>query len=326
MSSELLELLSASTDYISGQTIAEKLGISRNAVWKSIQRVRSEGYEIDAVPRKGYRLVSTTDAFGRKSIEAALNTRWLGKELLYFSEIDSTNEEIRRRSRKGAGEGLMAVADSQSAGRGRRGRCWTSPPGTSLMFSFLLRPDFPPETAPMLTLVMAISVSQGIFRSCGVETGIKWPNDIVMNGKKLVGILTEMSVEPDYIQEVIIGTGINVSLRDFPEELRTTGTSLFLETGKIFSRAEILGAVATEFERNYAVFCEDRDLKRLSKEYTQLCVNIGKRVRVLDPKGEYEAQATGIDELGQLLVVTDKGEERSVYAGEVSVRGIYGYV
>ncbi|MCR4909585.1 MAG: biotin--[acetyl-CoA-carboxylase] ligase [Lachnospiraceae bacterium] len=326
MASDLLELLNASKDYVSGQTIAGKLGISRNAVWKALQRLRSEGYDIEAVPRKGYRLISSEAAFGQKSIAAALHTQWLGKELLFFSEIDSTNEEIRRRSRKGAKEGLMAVADRQTDGRGRRGRGWTSPAGTSLMFSFLLRPVFPPETAPMLTLVMAIAVSRGISGECGVKTGIKWPNDIVLNGKKLVGILTEMSVEPDYIQEVIIGTGINVSVKDFPAELNTTATSLFLETGKHFSRAGILAAVSEEFERCYAVFCEDRNLKRLAGEYEQLCVNKGKRVRVLDPKGEYEAQAGGIDEYGQLLVTLDSGEKRSVYAGEVSVRGIYGYI
>ncbi len=326
MASELLELLGESKGYVSGQTIASRLGISRNAVWKAVQRARTEGYEIEAVPHKGYRLLRASEAFGQKSIEAALHTQWLGKELLYYPVTDSTNEVIRQKSRKGAKEGLMAVADMQKSGRGRRGRAWSSPPGTSVMFSFLLRPDFSPDTAPMLTPVMALAAARGILDSCGVQAGIKWPNDLVLNGKKLAGILTEMSLEEDYIQEVIIGTGINVSVREFPEELRKTATSLLIETGRHFSRAEILGAIAGEFERLYAVFCEDRDLKRLAAEYQQLCVNIGKRVRVLDPKGEYDGEAKGIDERGQLLVTDEAGNVRPVFSGEVSVRGIYGYV
>ncbi|MBO6214134.1 MAG: biotin--[acetyl-CoA-carboxylase] ligase [Lachnospiraceae bacterium] len=326
MSDRLLEIFNSSEEYVSGQEIADKLGISRNAVWKTVQKARKEGYEIEAVPRRGYRLVNSGEAFGVNSIRNALKTRWLGKELVFMEEVDSTNEECKRRSRKGAGEGLVVIADSQSAGKGRRGRGWSSEKGTTISMSYLLKPDFSPDIAPMLTLIMAMAAAEGISRVTGIDVGIKWPNDIVINGKKAVGILTEMTAEPDYIQEVVIGTGINVTVKEFPEAIRDTATSLYLETGKIFSRAQIAGEITTSFEIYYERFVKEGNLSRLTNAYNALCVNTGKRVRVLDPKGEYEAEAVGINERGELLVETDSGEVNNIYSGEVSVRGIYGYI
>ena len=322
---ELLAFLRAKDEYVSGQEIAEAMGISRNAVWKHIESLRREGIEVEAVAGRGYRLADDDNAFGEKSIRAALHTKWLGKELIYFKEIDSTNDELKRRSAKGAKQGLMAAADVQTRGKGRRGRGWENPAGVNIAMSYLLRPAFPPDTAPMMTLVMAMAAEKGIKDIAGLEVKIKWPNDIVINGKKLVGILTEMSAEPDFIHEVIIGTGINVNTGEFPEEIRERATSMYLEGGQVYSRAKVAAAVTDAFEGYYEVFCRTNDMSELCHIYNEDCVNVDAAVRVLDPKGEYEARAYGIDEKGRLKIIRDDGTESVVYAGEVSVRGIYGY-
>lgn len=323
---ELLTFLKEKNEYVSGQEIADAMGVSRNAVWKHIEALRREGIEVEAVSGKGYRLIGDNDAFGERSIKAALHTGWLGKELLFFKETDSTNDELKRRAAKGADEGLMAVADVQTKGKGRRGRGWENPAGVNIAMSYLLRPSFPPDTAPMMTLVMAIAAAKGIRDISGLDVKIKWPNDIVINGKKLVGILTEMTAEPDYIQDVVIGTGINVNGKDFPESIRDRATSMYIEGGRVYSRTEVTAAVTDAFEEYYAVFCKKGDMSGLKRIYDSSCANVGTKVKVLDPRGEYEAQAHGIDDRGRLLITKEDGTEDTVYAGEVSVRGIYGYV
>ena len=323
---ELIEFLKEKNDFVSGQEIADAMHISRNAVWKQIEHLRKEGIEIEAVTGRGYRIVNTSDAFGEKSIRSLLHTKWLGRELLFFDEIDSTNDELKRRADKGAEEGLVAVADIQSKGKGRRGRAWETPAGVNIAMSYLLRPGLAPDIAPMMTLIMAIAAAKGIREVSSLDVGIKWPNDIVVNGRKLVGILTEMTAEPDYIHEVIVGTGINVNTESFPEEIKATATSMRIEGGKKYSRSKVVAAVTDAFETYYEIFCATGDLSALRPDYNAACVNVGAGVRVLDPKGEYDGMAKGIDNKGELIVIKEDGSETRVYAGEVSVRGIYGYV
>ena len=255
-----------------------------------------------------------------------MHTSWLGQELLFFNEIDSTNDELKRRAAKGAKEGLIAVADIQTRGKGRRGREWTTPEGVNIAMSYLLRPKLQPDTAPMMTLIMAMAAAKGIRDLSSLETRIKWPNDIVVNGKKLVGILTEMTAEPDYIHEVIVGTGINVNTEVFPDEIKDTATSMRIEGGRAYSRSEVVAAVTEAFEGYYEAFLKAGDLRELKNEYNEICANAGAEVRVLDPRGEYNGMAQGIDDKGELLIVKEDGSRERVYAGEVSVRGIYGYV
>ncbi len=325
MDSRLTDLLS-SGEFVSGQRIADTLGVSRNAVWKYIEKIRREGYEVEAVTGKGYRIKDKQDAFGENSLREALNTEYIGKEILFFKEIDSTNDEIKRRADKGGKEGLLAVADVQSKGKGRRGRSWDNPGGVNVAMSILLRPSFSPNTAPMLTLLMALACAEGIRQETGLEALIKWPNDIVISGKKCVGILTEMTAEPDYIKEVIIGTGINVNNTGFVEEISKTATSLFLESGSKQSRTKVTAGILNVFEELYDRFKVNGNLEEFVERYNRICVNVGKRVCVMDPKGTYEADASGINDAGELMVRRDDGQELCVYAGEVSVRGIYGYV
>ena len=326
MKSEILRLLKESDTYISGQQLCDHFHVSRTAVWKVIEQLKKEGYEIEAVRNKGYRLTCSPDVMSKAEIESLLVTQWAGKKVVYSAEIDSTNTQAKAAGEQGEAHGTLFVADKQNAGKGRRGRVWESPAGSSIYMTILLRPDLPPVKAPMLTLVMAVSVAEGIRQVTGLDTQIKWPNDIVLNKKKICGILTEMSTEIDYINYVVIGDGINVNQDTFPEELSETATSLKIESGQIYRRSELIASIMKQFEKNYEIFLETEDLSGIQDIYNEMLVNRGREVRVLEPGNEYNAFAEGINKTGELIVKTEAGEEKHIFAGEVSVRGIYGYV
>lgn len=323
---EVLQLLRDSGDYVSGQQICETLGISRTAVWKIMNQLKEEGYEIEAGQNKGYRLTGTPDVLSLAELQSRVRTKMAGKELLYFDVIDSTNLEAKRRAEEGAPEGLLIVADKQVAGRGRRGRSWESPAGANIFMTLLLRPSYSAECVSMVTLVMALSVAQAIEEVSKLPVRIKWPNDIVVNKKKVVGILTELTMETDYVQYMVSGVGINVNQTSFPEEIRATASSLYLEKGQKVNRALLVQKSMEHFDENYEIFCRTDDMTGLIEVYNTLLVNKEAAVKVLDPKGEYEGIAHGINEKGELIVEKKDGSVENVYAGEVSVRGIYGYV
>lgn len=332
---EILRLLQDRGDFMSGQEICRQLSISRTAVWKAVNQLRAEGYELEAVRSRGYRLLCRPDVMTKEEVESRLHTRRVGSRVLYFDSTDSTNVQAKQwAERHAGGDGMLFVADTQVAGRGRRGRSWTSPPGSGIAMSLLLRPELPTAMAPMLTIVMALAVARALEKETALPVQIKWPNDIICRGRKLVGILTEMSAEMDAISYVVIGVGINVNTTAFPPELADKATSLFLErrgwqdgtdTGPI-RRAPLIARVMEEFEPLYDDFLKTGDLSGMYREYNRLLVNVDRTVRILDPAGEYTAVARGIDETGELLVVTSDGQQKKVYAGEVSVRGVYGYV
>lgn len=247
-------------------------------------------------------------------------------QIQYQEVVDSTNDWAKRLAKEGAPEGLVCMADTQTAGRGRLGRQWASPAGDSISMSLLLRPQISPSQASMLTLVMGLSVVQACRSLLGVDAWIKWPNDMVIHGKKVCGILTEMTLQGSQIDAVVIGTGINVNQTDFPEAIQATATSLALEYGQNMDRREVLDAVLAAFERNYELFLQTGDLRSLQEAYNQVLINRGNEIRVLDPKGAYNGISGGINENGELLVTKEDGTCEAVYAGEVSVRGVYGYV
>ena len=230
MKTEILSMLRETDGYISGQQICEQFQVSRTAVWKVMEQLKAEGYQIEAVRNRGYHLEKSPDVLGEAEIKSLLNTSWAGCDVLYFPETDSTNTRAKRLGDEGAVHGTLVAADRQTGGKGRRGRRWESPAGSSIYMSILLRPDIPPDQAPMLTLVMAQSTAEAIRIRTGEEALIKWPNDIVINGKKVCGILTEMSTEIQWINHVVIGVGINVNTEYFPEELTETATSIYLES------------------------------------------------------------------------------------------------
>ena len=326
MKTEILKMLKEADGYLSGQEICGRLNVSRTAVWKVIRQLEAEGYRIEAVRNRGYRLEKGTDLLNRAELESSIRTKWAGRTLLYFDETDSTNTEAKKAAEAGAPHGTLAVADFQSMGKGRRGRSWASPHGAGVWMSLVQRPQLHPSCASMLTLVAALAVSDGIRSACGLETRITLPNDVVACGRKVCGILTEMSTELECINYVVTGIGVNVNNEAFPEEIAQVATSLRMETGGSVSRRRLIGAILEAYERYYARFMEYRDMTGLLEEYNGRLANYQNEVRVLAPGGEYTGTALGIDKAGELLVRTGDGRTERVISGEVSVRGIYGYV
>ena len=325
MKAEILALLRDRQDYVSGQELCRRFGVSRTAVWKAIGQLKKEGYHIQAVQNRGY-LLEQEELFGQHELESRMDTEWAGHPVSWYETLGSTNLQAKLDAENGAENGALIVADMQTAGRGRRGRTWNSPPGTNLYFTLILKPQIAPDQASMLTPLMGLAVAEGIRETCGLQTGIKWPNDVVIDGRKVCGILAEMSVEREFIHYVVVGVGINVGLQSFPKQVADTAVCLQEKCGGKVSRAELLVNVLKAFERYYAVFRKTGDLSDLRQMYGNLLVSRDKEVRVLDPKGEYQGIARGINETGELLVEKEDGVVTAVYAGEVSVRGIYGYV
>ncbi len=328
MKTDILKLLRESESYVSGQQLCEHFGVSRTAIWKVMQQLKEEGYQIEAVRNKGYRITEVPDIMTREELESRIsgNTKWAGQCLYVYAETDSTNIRAKQLGETGAPHGTLVLADRQSAGRGRRGRNWESPEGCSVYMSILLRPEFTPDKASMLTLVMAYSVAKALKGCTGLDVQIKWPNDIVINGKKLVGILTEMSTEIDYINHVVVGVGINVNTEIFPEEIADRATSLRNECGYKIQRSVIVAEVMNQFEQDYEMFLKKKDLSWLREKYNQLLVNCKKEVVIHGAAEPYSAYALGINNTGELLVRLEDGSVEAVYAGEVSVRGMFGYV
>ncbi|MBQ8526889.1 MAG: biotin--[Lachnospiraceae bacterium] len=269
-------------------------------------------------------------------------TKWAGQDFRYLKITGSTNDDCRQFLQEGAPHGVTVVAGQQLSGKGRRGRSWSSPPGESIYMSIGLVPEFAPDRASMLTLVMALAVCRAL-EDCAGETGelqtrsetlnadraqigIKWPNDIVIEGRKVCGILTEMHLAKDMIEDVVIGVGINIGRTEFEDEIKETATSISFEENMADHKESLVKAVLSYFEYYYEKFVEKCDMSAIMGEYDRKMVNKGREVSVLDPKGEYRGTALGIDEMGQLLVRKNDGTVETVYAGEVSVRGIYGYV
>ena len=284
---------------------------------------------IEAQNNKGYRLVENenADLFSKVEIESKIETNWVGRNIIFHKETSSTNIDAKELAEKGEAAGTVVVADMQTAGRGRRGRGWVSPAGKDIYMTVVLRPQCRPEKASVLTLVMALAVLKAVSEQIPQKCSIKWPNDIVVNGKKICGILTEMSAELDGIHYVVIGTGINVNQEFLAEEIQETATALRIECGHQINRATLVARTLYYLEKYYAIFEENWDFSGLVNEYNQFLVNRDREVCVLDPKGAYEGTARGINENGELLVERKSdGELVQVYAGEVSVRGIYGYV
>ena len=274
--------------------------------------------------KESYEEIVTDGIYNETTIADQIHTKWAGKTVHFARETDSTNLWIKRLAKEGASEGTLALAEFQSAGRGRLGRSWEVPEGTSVMMSILLRPKFEPQYAPTLTLVMGMAVAKAV-KSLGFDVSIKWPNDVVVSHKKICGILTEMGVRDGKIDYAVIGVGINVNIKEFPEEMADKATSLYLESGKEFDRSQIPGLVMEAFEKYYEKFTATCDLSGLKEEYESILANYNQPVRVL-AKEPYEGVARGITDGGELLVEKTDGTIVAVSAGEVSVRGLYSYV
>lgn len=248
------------------------------------------------------------------------------KKIKYYEQLGSTNTTLSELATEGAEHGTVVVAGCQTEGKGRRGRLWESPAEDNIYMSILLRPDFATEKAPMVTLVMAYSVAKVLQENEFVNVQIKWPNDLVLSGKKVCGILTEMYLQGTAIDYIVVGVGVNVNTSSFPQELVDKATSLFLECGNLLHKEQLIVDIVETFMEMYDGFAKEGSLKFLQDAYNAILVNKDREVRILEPENEYTAYAHGINGNGELVVQLEDGTEKNVYAGEVSVRGMYGYI
>lgn len=310
MKNKILDLLMDKDGYLSGEEIGNILGISRTAVWKNITKLKEKGYRIESISNKGYRLIDNTDVLNEKEINY--------DKLIYLEEVDSTNEECKRYANKGCESGLFVVCDRQTAGKGRLGRSWVADKNVGLYMSMVLRPEIMPVEAPQMTLIAGIVIRRIINRLTGLKAEIKWPNDIIVNGKKLVGILTEMSAEMEKVNYIVLGIGINVNMEKFEGELRNKATSLYIETGKRFKRSDIINEFLKEFKPCYELFCE-KGFEPFTREYNENCANVNKAVKTVGGRNEICGIAKGVNEKGELMILSED-KLVPVFAGEVSLR------
>jgi BirA family biotin operon repressor/biotin-[acetyl-CoA-carboxylase] ligase len=318
----IVEALAKAGGYVSGEELGAALGAGRNAVWKQVQRLRAVGYQIEGTSRKGYRLLSVPDTPFPWAVTSGLRTRELGRTVVYEPVTPSTNDLARMLARQGAPHGLLVVADAQTAGRGRRGNAWVSPPGAGLWFSLVLRPRLTPQDAPCLALVVAVAVAQAITVVTGLPARVKWPNDVVLADRKVSGVLVEMSAEAELIHHLIVGVGVNVDLdpADFPPDLQQSATSLSAASGRPVARVRLLQEILLQWENRYHRYLQQGAGPGLA-EARALSATLGRTVRILsDGETAVEGMATAIGEDGALWVRDAFGVERAFYAGEVSVR------
>ena len=325
MKDKVLAFLKEQEEYRSGEEISQKLGVTRAAIWKAIKKLQADGYEIESSTKKGYKLLSSPNVITPSEIKHNLCTEVLGQDIYYKEEIDSTNNQAKVLAREGAKEGHLIIAEHQSQGKGRLGRSWQSPAGTGIWMSLILRPHILPKYASQLTLIAGLSMCEVIQEITGLEAKIKWPNDIVVNGKKVCGILTEMSAEMESINYIILGIGVNVNMAYFPEEL-PYASSLAIEGKKEYSRKAIIKAFLEKFEIDYKAYKKQPDLTSIMERYEKNCITLNRKVKLLVSHEEVIAKATGISNEGELLVTLEDGTMKVVSSGEVSVRGLYDYI
>jgi BirA family biotin operon repressor/biotin-[acetyl-CoA-carboxylase] ligase len=314
MQSKIIHFLKDANGYISGEEISRHLKISRAGIWKYMQELRNEGYDIVAVPHLGYRLLSCPDKLLPAEIQSGLGTRILGKNIKYFNSIGSTMDEAFQLGLKEASEGMVVCAESQSKGKGRLGRSWVSPKGKGIYMSVILRPRLVPADIAQLTLLSAVAVCESIEKICPVKAKIKWPNDILVNNKKIAGILTELSAEMDRVRFVVIGIGINVNTSI--SQLPPHATSIKNETGQKSSRVELVQEILRSLEQWYATLNE-QGFDPIIARWKKLSSTLGKHVRVVDLSGDIEGEAVDLDEYGGLIIRSNRGLTVKRMTGDV---------
>jgi BirA family biotin operon repressor/biotin-[acetyl-CoA-carboxylase] ligase len=327
MKREILKALKDQKEgFVSGQEMSEKLGVTRAAVWKHIKQLQEEGYEIEAVSRKGYRLLKDPDHLDADALELDRRSSLFGKKVYHFESVDSTNTMAKKLAAEGAAEGTVVIAEEQKAGKGRLGRRWESAKGTGIWLSIILRPAIKPSDAVKITQIAAAAVGEAIQKNTGYAIQIKWPNDVLMDKKKICGILTEMSAELERINFIVVGIGVNVSQKegDFPSELKHAA-SIESCTGKTVSRRSLVVEILKEFEELYFDFLHTGSIEKSIHICRKYSATLGNKVKVIDKEKEIIAEAVDITEEGELLIRDESGGLKKIISGEVSVRGLYGY-
>ncbi len=317
----LSALRSAGEGSVCGAELSQRLGITRAAIWARIEELRRLGYDIAASPHQGYRLISAPDVLHADDLVSRLGSvRVVGRDIRVFEETNSTNDVAEKLARDGAAEGAVVFAESQTKGRGRLGRQWLSPAKKGLWFSVLLRPDMRPQAATQLTVAAATALARSIRKQMGLQPEIKWPNDILLHGKKTAGILTELSAELDHVKYIIIGIGVdvNVTAADFPPELRKLATSLRIEAGQSVSRAELATAILRELDADYARI-RDGQFEAVADEWEEQCSTIGRNVSIHIGDRHVQGRAESLDADGALLLRTQHGRLERIIGGDVTV-------
>lgn len=321
MRSQILNLLKQAGDnFLSGEYLAETLNVSRTAIWKHIKALRDSGYDIESVPRNGYRLLHSPDLLSAEEVKNSLSTKILGSDIKYFTTTDSTNNQAKKLALDGAVDGTIVISEEQNGGRGRLSRSFFCPKYKGIWFSVILRSDFLPQEAPKCTLLAAVAVTKAIYDVTGVKVGIKWPNDILYNGKKLVGILTEMSAEMERINYIVLGIGIdvNISVEETPEDIRDIMTSLSQITGKKVSRLELLNKLLYHLEQLY-IMAQKQSFAPILDEWRKYSITLNQEIKVISGNDVTYGEAVDIDDDGALLVKIN-GQIKRVLAGDVSIR------
>ena len=315
----LKAILMSGEQGISGETLCASCGISRAAVWKHIKALEALGYIIEGKTGRGYRILSIPDRIDGALLDVNLKTQTLGRVCRCLDQVDSTNRAVKRWAMEGAPHGALVVADEQSEGRGRKGRVWQSPKGEGLWFSLLLRPKVKPEQVQSITLLMAVAVAQAVERCCpGLYPKIKWPNDVLVNGRKLCGILTELSADMDGIDYVVPGIGINCQQQAFPEPLSDTATSLKMEgynVRRMTLCAEVMNAAEALLEA-----WEQGHFAAIASAYRQRMAFLNEKVTLTLPDQQMTGEICGVNDEGHLLLRDEEGQIHQVFSGEVTVR------
>jgi BirA family biotin operon repressor/biotin-[acetyl-CoA-carboxylase] ligase len=307
--------------YISGEKLGRELNISRSAVWKHIKELRSKGYKVNSSPHLGYFLVSATDLIVPEEISCNLKTSFIGKKIVYRAEVSSTQDIAGKYAIDKAEEGTAVIAESQTLGKGRKGRAWLSPGSGGIYVSIILRPNIRPVNAVQIPLVVGVALAKAIRKSTSLDARIKWPNDIYINNKKVCGILAEISCEVDRINHIIVGIGINANTRmnELPSDIQEVATSIAAEYGKDISRAELLRSFFTELEEVYTTFIND-GFDDARKQWKKLTNTLGVRVKIIEGDNETRGKALDIDEEGFLVFQADSGDTMHITSGDVSLR------
>ncbi|MHB1455034.1 MAG: biotin--[acetyl-CoA-carboxylase] ligase [Saccharofermentanales bacterium] len=332
----LKEILKNSAGFVSGEQISESMGISRTAVWKAVNRLRNKGCTIESVTNKGYRLVSSDGISEDGDLGGGCKTLMIGRSVKYFTQCTSTNDKAREGGLHSDNEGTVYIADFQTDGRGRMGRNWFGDSGKAICMSILLKPDVPPAFIMPVSLLAGLAVCKALEDSCGLACGLKWPNDIIAGSRKIGGILIETSTSGETIQYIVLGIGINCNNAGFPDELADIATSVYLQTGRTVSRRELICAVLKNLEQYYFCWISEFDESALLNgkavefsylaDYRSRCLNLGRTVDIHKHSGTLQAEAVDISPEGHLLVRLADGSLTAVLSGEVSLRGVGGYI
>ncbi|SDJ67808.1 biotin--[acetyl-CoA-carboxylase] ligase [Sediminibacillus albus] len=316
---QLIELLENNQqEYISGQQLCERLNISRTAVWKHMKELEKDGYRIVAVPKRGYRIIEFPDKLSKNTLQWGLQTSWLGRNIVHYPEISSTQKIGHQLALEGAAEGTVIIADQQTEGKGRMGRKWHSAKNEGIWMSIILRPQIIPQLAPQITLMTAVILAKAIETVTEVSPAIKWPNDIFINNRKTAGILTEMQAEQDEIQYIVLGIGINVnqSRDNLPEDIQKIATSIKQESGKQWRLVPLIQEIFIQFEQKYETFLQ-KGFTDIKEEWEMYGYKIGEQVRISSNKLTYPAKLIGLETDGALKVQKQDGSTESIYSAEI---------